>query len=272
MAVITGDGTSELLTGSGGEAEGDTLIGITGFQLGGGNDLFLSPLAELIEETVRGGDGNDTLIGGKGNDVMSGGAGDDALYGGQANDTLRGGAGDDYLDGRESAGDIASYAGADAAVALTVGESLGGGAAAGDTLLRIEGFIGTDHNDTLGGDDQANMLDGGAGDDLMSGGAGGDSLSGGDGDDTLYGGDGGDVLEGGAGTNLLSGGFGADTLRGGDDGETWVTYEVLDPTVGVEIRAATEGGGYSGRGGEAHNDRILMSRASASAMATISFD
>jgi secreted trypsin-like serine protease len=59
-------------------------------------------------ENVKGGSGNDILIGnadnnhlwgGRGNDRLLGGAGDDHILGGAGNDTLKGGTGNDFLDG-----------------------------------------------------------------------------------------------------------------------------------------------------------------------------
>jgi hypothetical protein len=54
---------------------------------GAGNDLLL------------GGNGSDKLIGGPGNDRLGGRGGDDQLYGGPGSDVLNGGAGDDALHG-----------------------------------------------------------------------------------------------------------------------------------------------------------------------------
>ena len=51
------------------------------------------------DDTVYGGNGNDTLNGDAGNDVLNGGAGNDTLFGGDGNDTLEGGAGNDTLSG-----------------------------------------------------------------------------------------------------------------------------------------------------------------------------
>src|SRR4051812_29067811 len=72
-----------------------------------------------------------------------------------------------------------------------------------DTLLNIEGAIGTGFADTLiGRTDAASRLDGGAGDDSLVGGKGADTIFGGAGNDTvviggynqvLYGGDGSDA-------------------------------------------------------------------------------
>ena len=97
--------------------------------------------------------------------------------------------------------------------------------AAGDRLGGIENLTGSDYNDVLTGDENANVLKGGGGDDELDGLAGNDTLEGGAGDDTLSGGDesgddadgnpNGDTLMGGAGDDTLSGGTGDDTLNGG---------------------------------------------------------
>jgi Ca2+-binding RTX toxin-like protein len=63
----------------------------------GGDDSFSATgnLAALINLTVDGGTGNDTLLGGNGADVMLGGDGNDFVDGNQGNDTGFLGAGDD---------------------------------------------------------------------------------------------------------------------------------------------------------------------------------
>ena len=48
---------------------------------------------------LYGGPGNDTLVGGNGDDILSGGPGDDTITGGRGNDILIGGPGQDHLDG-----------------------------------------------------------------------------------------------------------------------------------------------------------------------------
>jgi Ca2+-binding RTX toxin-like protein len=65
--------------------------------MNGGDDTFIASngLATLIQLTVDGGDGNDTITGGDGNDTLIGGAGNDVITGGRGNDTLLGGIGDD---------------------------------------------------------------------------------------------------------------------------------------------------------------------------------
>src|SRR5690349_15277149 len=63
----------------------------------GGDDSFSATgnLAALIQITVDGGTGNDTLLGGNGTDFLLGGDGNDFIDGNQGNDTALMGAGDD---------------------------------------------------------------------------------------------------------------------------------------------------------------------------------
>ena len=65
--------------------------------LSGGNDSFTASngLASLIQISVDGGAGNDSIIGGDGNDRLNGGDGDDFIAGGRGADVILGGAGDD---------------------------------------------------------------------------------------------------------------------------------------------------------------------------------
>ncbi len=61
----------------------------------GGNDTIIGAGAQnFFNNTILGGDGNDSLIGG-GDDLLDGGAGDDTLNGGRFVDTLTGGTGSD---------------------------------------------------------------------------------------------------------------------------------------------------------------------------------
>jgi Ca2+-binding RTX toxin-like protein len=65
--------------------------------MNGGDDTFTGSngLATLIQLTVDGGPGNDTITGGDGNDRLIGGDGNDTITGGRGNDTAILGAGDD---------------------------------------------------------------------------------------------------------------------------------------------------------------------------------
>ncbi len=127
----------------------------------------------------------------------------DGVFGSQFNDTLlgnamdnlfAGGGGDDYIDGRGGF-DYADYrlAVAGVTVSLNLSTQSTGGAGT-DTLINIEGLVGSQHNDALTGN------------------AGANSLYGLGGDDTLLGEGGDDLLVGGAGHNTLDGGSGFDTV------------------------------------------------------------
>jgi Ca2+-binding RTX toxin-like protein len=65
--------------------------------MNGGDDTFTAGngLASLINLTVDGGAGNDSITGGDGSDRLLGGDGNDVITGGRGNDNLFGGAGDD---------------------------------------------------------------------------------------------------------------------------------------------------------------------------------
>jgi Ca2+-binding RTX toxin-like protein len=143
---------------------------------------------------VYGGQGSDTLIGGR---VLDGGPGNDDLEGGDASyqrligdsgdDVLSGGAGIDFLDeGTGVPGDDVVDGGPDhdtlslsdiqagVHVNLATGDMAGFGQ---DTITSVEEWQGSVGDDTLIGGD---------GDDYLSGGPGGhDTLSGGEGNDSL---------------------------------------------------------------------------------------
>ena len=65
-------------------------------------------------------------------------------------------------------------------------------------------------NDTLTGNEAANLLRANAGQDTLTGNHGQDTLEGGSGNDSLYGGEGDDVLDGGADADRMEGGLGND--------------------------------------------------------------
>ncbi len=77
-----------MATGSGGEAQGDTLSGIENIT------------GSAHANTLTGDSGaNDILSGAAGNDRLDRGAGDDTLLGSDGDDTLIGGSGNDVLSG-----------------------------------------------------------------------------------------------------------------------------------------------------------------------------
>jgi Ca2+-binding RTX toxin-like protein len=174
-ALSTAGVTVNLRTGSGsgGDAEGDSLTSI------------------------------ESLIGSTSNDVLTGNAGANSLSGGLGNDTLMGAEGADIIDGGSGL-DTASYELSTQGVTIAIGGGPGqGGEAEGDTLIGIERVIGSLLADRLTGDDQDNSFSGRDGDDILDGGAGDDTLEGGIGNDTLTGGAGGDQLIGGGGIDLV---------------------------------------------------------------------
>ncbi len=135
---------------SGGNAVGDTFVGIQNLTGGDGADALT-------------GDGQtNTLTGGAGNDTLDGGAGDDSLIGGAGADRFTGGAGTDTV----------SYADS-SAVAIDInfngtGTSRGTGDAAGDVIgSDIEKILGSAGNDTFFGTRTGVLLDGGGGTDSI---------------------------------------------------------------------------------------------------------
>jgi Ca2+-binding RTX toxin-like protein len=118
----------------------------------------------------------DTIIGNAGADVIHAGGGADWLKGGGGADLLNGGAGID----------TATYEDSTAAVTVSLASGSGqGGTAQGDILVSIENLYGSSHNDTLIGNNTANVLTGGAGHDTLKGGGGADTLDGGLGNDWI---------------------------------------------------------------------------------------
>ncbi len=144
-------------TGSGGDAQGDTLSGI---------------------ERIIGSTHGDKLVGAAGAaDSLHGAAGDDILNGLSGADVLDGGAGLDTAD----------YSGSGAAVTVRLWNGTGtSGHAQGDTLTGIERVIGSTKDDKLvGAAGSADILHGAAGNDILNGLSGGDVLDGGVGFDTV---------------------------------------------------------------------------------------
>ncbi len=81
-------------------------------------------------EDVKGGLGNDTLIGSNGPNRLFGLAGNDRVVGGRGNDVLAGGAGTDVLDGRDGPGfvdDLSCGAGAGDRVLADMTDTVGAG-------------------------------------------------------------------------------------------------------------------------------------------------
>lgn len=187
--LIGGDGTDTVTFGNATSAITANLA--NGTSSGGydiDNDTLIS-IENLIgtayADSLTGNTANNQLNGGDLNDTLNGGSGDDTLIGSSGNDILAGGDGFD----------IASYASSGSAVTINLrtesAQNIGGGES--DTLLSIEGLIGSAQNDSLQGNDHANHIIGGNGADSIIGESGNDTLEGGNGNDTINGGKGTDT-------------------------------------------------------------------------------
>ena len=136
-----------------GDAAGDTFVGIERY------------VASAHDDSLLGQGGADFLAGEAGNDFLAGRAGSDTLLGGAGDDILQGGRGADVLDGGAGV-DTASYVDATNGVIVYLdGSSPGGGIARDDTFVSIENLVGSNFNDQLIGDQNANQFVGGGGTD-----------------------------------------------------------------------------------------------------------
>ena len=221
--VLTGNAGNDTLKGYGGS---DTLYG------GAGNDNVYG------DEGIGGADIGDTLYGGNDDDGVYGGLGDDTLYGDSGVDNLYGGAGSDTLDGGlfednsygGAGNDFFNISGnvfADNVYGGTESDTLNlsGWTNAGFSfnvnlaaqtynlvpdfgpdynyvIQDVENVYGSDFNDTITGDANANVLKGLGGNDVLVGGGGVDTLLGLDGNDTIT----------DSGDNTVDGGTGDDTI------------------------------------------------------------
>jgi Ca2+-binding RTX toxin-like protein len=220
------------------------------FYGGAGDDTFLNQSS--AQAFVFGGEGNDTLEGGKGVCHVYGERGEDQikagplsiaeLYGGDGQDTIWGGSLGDKIDGGADLDVI--YAGdGDDQVEDESGGCIVFGGAGNDNLIGGPGrdtFYGEDGEDYLGGNDGEDALFGGRDNDVLFGDNGRDSLEGGAGSDQVVGGDGDDTLFGfeyylhfgGTPDNdvdLIIGGDGADNF--------FVRYVMQDGVLQSDLRS-----------------------------------
>ncbi|WP_242057682.1 Calx-beta domain-containing protein [Nostoc sp. FACHB-87] len=228
--------------GTGTFSTGGTVQGVEqfDFQGGAGNDNINVSGSSYAE--LRGGGGDDTLIGGVENDLLYGEAGNDNLNGGAGNDRVTGGAGNDIVDGgdgndnlgiwfdRETievdtyiggAGtDTLAFTSGNAGLSLTYTDSNGtgtfstGGTVQGVEQFDFQGGAGND-NINVSGSSYASLL-GGGGDDTLVGGAGNDQLFGEAGNDTIIGVNANSLNPGIGQRDNLSGGAGSDRIILGD--------------------------------------------------------
>ncbi|MAD37322.1 MAG: hypothetical protein CMO30_22120 [Tistrella sp.] len=205
---LIGFSGNDILRGRGGA---DILDGRDGIDIATYSTSSIGVRVDLASGRGFGGDAEgDQLVaienvnGSTFDDVLEGDAGANHLIGFAGNDILRGRGGADILDGRHGI-DIATYSTSDVGVRvdLALGQGFIGEADA-DRLISIENVNGSNFDDVLDGDANANHLIGFSGNDI---------LSGRDGDDILDGRYGNDILIGGMGADRLAGGDGADIFR-----------------------------------------------------------
>ncbi|WP_375205022.1 CARDB domain-containing protein [Hyphococcus sp.] len=194
------------------------------FSSGVGGDITEPGGAQLLSiERLQfsGGSGDEHVTGGANDDLFRGGGGDDSLYGLGGDDLLSGDDGADLLDGGPGY-DFVTYEDAPAGVSIDLNAGVAvGGNAAGDTLISIEGVVGSTFNDTVSGSDGVqNYVFAGGGDDLLIGRDGSDTLDGAGGHDTLRGGSGNDWLDGDIGHDELRGEAGNDIIHAGGGADT----------------------------------------------------
>jgi Ca2+-binding RTX toxin-like protein len=212
-----------------------TAIDVTGGPQDNAIDLrgVADPAVALtLPVTIRGGAGNDIIVGSAVNDQLLGEDGNDELTGFRRTDTADGGPGDDRMIWDNGDGSDVNEGGDGADTAVVNGSPAAGDAFevrpgngrvafARTNLVPFTVDIGTS---------ERLLLDGLGGDDTMNGSfANGlaaliaTEMRGGEGHDTLTGTDGADLLGGGPGNDSLTGFRGADTANGedGDDRMIW---------------------------------------------------
>ena len=239
-----------------------TTAGNTTFSLPGGNIVLTGFDIGLIDASkFIFADGSKLLIG----DTKVGiDTGDNVLVSGLF---------DDYIDG-VSGVDTASYASAVYAVTVSLATGNSTGGAGEDRLVNIDNLIGSNYNDSLTGDANANRLDGGLGVDTLVGGAGNDTYvvtagdivseaaNGGTTDLVIasvdwtlsaeveqltltgaalvgIGNGGSNTITGNSSANIIDGGAGVDTMIGGDGNDTYIV-ETTNEIV-TELATATSG-------------------------------
>ncbi|GCD90905.1 calcium-binding protein [Nocardioides sp. LS1] len=220
-ATIVGTGASETINGTpgpdvivGGDGN-DTINGL------GGDDRICDPSGSNNVNLLRGGPGDDRLLGsaslhgGAGNDVLvvAGTVGSTVLVdGGTGNDTLRApvlkalftpGPGRDRVSGNSVPNDEVSYRRSTRGVVvdLATGVATGQGR---DRITNVDWVTGSRYPDVLRGDGASNGLSGLRGEDILTGRGAQDFLIGGPGADTMNGGSGQDYCDGGVSDRRIS--------------------------------------------------------------------
>jgi cysteine-rich repeat protein len=144
---------------------------------------------------LRGGNGNNVIVGTDGKDKIDGGNGRDIICGRGGNDTIDGSNGNDRIYGESGEDKIDASNGND----------------------HIDGGADKDTIKAGNGDD---MVVGGTGDDVIEGENGADILCGGTGNDKITGNNSNDRMDGGAGNDTLKGELGSDRCANGESNQS----------------------------------------------------
>ncbi|KQS88361.1 MULTISPECIES: M10 family metallopeptidase [unclassified Rhizobium] len=198
------------------------------------NSLLYNGDTRSLIENVKGGSGNDQIIGNDVTNTLRGNSGNDTLRGVAGNDVLIGGAGADFLSGG-SGSDTASYAEAGRGVyAHLYNSSVNTNEATGDTFSSIENLKGSRYADKLIGNTGANILSGDSGNDTLTGMSDADKLYGGAGADQLTGGSDADTFQFKALSDSTVALSGRDTIFdfGGSQGDK-IDLSGIDANIGV---------------------------------------
>jgi uncharacterized repeat protein (TIGR01451 family) len=199
--VLHGDNRGNEIYGRGGD---DTIAAGNGFDYARYDFAPAGVTVDLPSGGSSGGEGTDSLSGVEG---IIGSAFADTLIGDGKANQLGGRGGDDAVRGG-AALDYALYSFAPAPVSVNLLTATATGGDGDDSLVGIEGILGSAFADVLAGDEGRNVI---------SAGSGADAIRGGDAADTLFGQLGEDVVEGLRGDDYLDGGLGKDRLDGGAD-------------------------------------------------------
>jgi Ca2+-binding RTX toxin-like protein len=144
-------------------------------------------------DTIAGGDGAESINGGNGNDRIQAGAGADSITGGDGNDTIDAGDDDDRVDPGAGDDDADGGAGTDTWTYQSRSEDLtvridgqsSGATGESDAADNFENAVGGSGNDLVIGDANNNILGGADGNDTLDAGAGNDTIFGDNGSDTV---------------------------------------------------------------------------------------
>jgi Ca2+-binding RTX toxin-like protein len=171
-------------------------------------------------EALRGGEGDDTLVGDDNNNVLNGGNGNDLLRGGGGTDLFIASSGADTLDGGSGDRDWVWYTDFTSALIIDLHTGTARFGQTTQTLTSVEVIFGGQGDDQIKLAETGTAAFGDGGNDLLTAGDKGAQLTGGDGDDTLVGGPANDTLNGGNGRDQMQGGGGDDNFGITTDGDT----------------------------------------------------